>query len=565
MLRSRLRQPVPSGRRRPAGWRAGLVMALLSFLSAAYTAAATVTPELKRAARQMNVTPEALQQARQTLREVTDLASRQPPFPADLASPLATAWSRLHPREAPAQLERIFRTLNMQLQNAEPAESVPTQLAMAGVLRSLANVDPDRAWTLMQQWPAVEGPPEEPPIDGPAARHPPTERIRQQARESVLAELVRCDPDRATPLLEAMARENPAGLMQGGSWMYMLQQTRPELWTKLADEALKAYKDQPLTRQTMGNYMQLLRGLNWTDPDLIAPTARQAIQQLKSMGPENIPDRAVVLRVQDESVRLEGAEAMALEVVRSLRSSPGLAMEVMAEFPGLAEKLNKIGGSDVVFRPSSGTTSRNNVMEEDLTPMSRRRSSDGSGGGFGSRMVGRQCPNDSKPSQALRARLRELASQESGFDQLVREATNLSYSQPEMGEEALRLAEGLVDENAEPAVKAERWIRLVNGYAMMDSEISSNLLEKAFTAVQELQDTPPDEAEARPPPQPGMDPVARMQTELFKALARSDGTRALERARRLTDERARMIALLGVMQGLLGHAGDFIGYGGYFR
>src|SRR5262249_39818145 len=130
-----------------------------------------------------------------------------------------------------------------------------------------------------------------------------------------------------------------------------------------------------------------------------------------------------------------------------------------------------------------------------------------------------------------------------------------------LAEEALRAAEGLVDKADSPTMKAERLTRLASAYAQLDGEIDSNLLDKAFAAVKKISEPPTEETEERKPVRPGYDRGAMLQNQLFPALARADFRSAMERARQLPNEKPKLSAILGILQGLDGSIG-YRGFGG---
>jgi hypothetical protein len=537
---------------------------LMTGLSITQTYAASTTREVKRTARNLHITSETLLQARQLLREVTDLALQLPTLPVDQMPVLASAWMRLNAPEAATQSERLFRALRTQSESAEPSETPALQLALAGIVQLLAYADPERAWTLFQQWPAVQETSQEPANEGDSSRLRSAGQARRQAQAAVIAALTICDPDRGTTLLQDLQREDPNALTEQGSMMGMLLYSNPELSVQMAKEAMKAYKDQPLTKENVNNHINSLQRLAWAEPDMVGPAARELAQQLKTAEPASISDRPLTLRSQETSIQLDGAEPLVLNLLRSLRMQPSVAIKLLADFPSLESKLNQIGGPDVIFRYGARSSSKDGRAEEDLTPPHKRKASDDSlSSPRNFPPMDGTCPKGSKRIEQWRRKLQELAAKESGFDRLIMEARNLSYNNPELAEEPLRLAQGLVDKTDSPTVKAERLVRLVEVYALLDNEIDSTLMEKAFAAVQEITETPAQEPteEHKPARPPGFDRNAMLQMQIFSALARTDFQRALNRARTLPSDRLKLVAFMGILQSVFG---DSVGAGGYF-
>lgn len=555
---------------------AGLAVMIMTITVPPGMAASAAQRELKRAARDLRLPTESVTLARQALREVTDLVLQLPSIPPDQIYPLAQAWARLHRSQAAAQGERIFNALHSRLDQAETAEAQSLRVGLSSVIQAVSSVDPERAWSLMQRWPAGPRASDGDP-DPRLASY--ADQMRAQTQRSVISALSACNPDRAAAMIQNVLRDSENGPAEREALLGLLHETNPELHSQLAQDALQNYKEQPFTRDNLYKQMNLLQNLSWSEPELMNSAAMDMVRRLRDSDIDGAGERPLTLRGRQGTVELNSNERAALNMIRMLRMQPNLMMQTLTEFPALADKLDQVGGLDLVLRGGSFTSSGDGSQTEDFTVDPRRSVPKGGAiytGGFRPYPAeSKLCSGQDARASQVRSQLAEIAQQENGFEQLLREAQSLSDKKPDLAEEALRLAEGRLKDEITPTMKAERLVRLAGAYADLDGEIDTNLLDRAFTAITEM-----SEATAQKPeePTPGSNRTRRgsmpgiggassrpdyplvLQGQLLSSLARTDLRRALDRARLLPSAQAKVAAFMQILGELAGS-----GYGGPYN
>jgi hypothetical protein len=520
--------------------------------------------ELKRAARRLRLPPQRLEQARLALREGTDLALRLEALPVDQLYLLANTWIQLNRPEAVNYLERIFYSVQQRATSATPEQYVRLIQPLPQILQALSTLDSQRAQDLLQRWPA---PPaqlnSENSVGGGTVSTRSWEQLKGQAEQAIMKERVRHDPQQVASLLDKSSSDQSVSYYDRGALANQLSNGHYERGEALVREGIRRFQSQPLTSQTVREFMQMLQTIGWNYPDAVGAGAKTLIRRLRTSDVSNLTDQPMFLRSSDQSVQLGPTERVALELLRGLGNRPGLVSELMGQMPGLDEKLNMVGGLDTALRSGSWTVRPDGSVEQNLTPQRAAKAS----ASTASETVRDLKAEASRDPEAVRRKLRELAQDPANFDALTQAIYDYTWDYPELAEAAVDLAKGLVDALEPVAYRAYRLLNLIRAERNLDGEADRSLLYKGFDLVRQMQDE-----EREPAAQPeasaaeGSAPPARraadrsgvyalsaseqIYADFIAELARLDAPAAISRTRSLPDSPFKLNVLLRIAQSL---------------
>jgi len=131
-----------------------LSLALVTSISSGQTVVsiANQSKELRRTAHQLRISPDHLKNAREALKQATDLARRGSDM--NVVPQLAQHWIRIDKSRAPGALEELYGYLSANAREAGTTAIYQRCIASAqSLLRSLATLDTDRTVALWRNWP----------------------------------------------------------------------------------------------------------------------------------------------------------------------------------------------------------------------------------------------------------------------------------------------------------------------------------------------------------------------------------------------------------------------------
>src|SRR5437867_723314 len=160
--------------------------------------------ELKRSAHRLRMGVEQLKNARQALREATELAMRLDPAPSHQFASLGASWLDLDRSRAAEKLESLYNSLrSAALAAASGYDYQRCSESAISILSHISSFDPDRALQLAGDWPAQQASQRE----GPQVSR---DQLLSQFFRNNLMQLSQRDPDKALALLSQRGSTNQA-------------------------------------------------------------------------------------------------------------------------------------------------------------------------------------------------------------------------------------------------------------------------------------------------------------------------------------------------------------------
>ena len=198
--------------------------------------------ELKRSAHRLRMGVEQLKNARQALREATELAMRLDPAPSHQFASLGASWLDLDRSRAAEKLESLYNSLrSAALAAASGYDYQRCSESAISILSHISSFDPDRALQLAGDWPA----PPSPQGDGPQVSR---DQLLSQFFRNNLMQLSQRDPDKALALLSQRGSSNQADYWVRGQLASQLSNMgRKEDALTLIDQVISNFRQNSAT------------------------------------------------------------------------------------------------------------------------------------------------------------------------------------------------------------------------------------------------------------------------------------------------------------------------------
>ena len=541
-----------------------LSLALVTSISSGQTVVsiANQSKELRRTAHQLRISPDHLKNAREALKQATDLARRGSDM--NVVSQLAQHWIRIDKSRAPGALEELYGYLSANAREAGTTAIYQRCIASAqSLLRSLATLDTDRTVALWRNWP-----------DPPASLGDEFRRAQLQAQSVFLNQLKGDSPITGPPmtdlssLRQSAARGSYGAAAQLASQLLQVNEKGEAI--KAIDDAIADFRQRQADPRVLSQYLSFVRQLPGLDTDRYLQAVNALIPALdKQTG----PNAGGTIKIGDQSVHLTASEAAVIELCRNMMGRPELAMRTLNMAPGLKSKLDRIGGIDSISPIGAPPSARVPVsMDYSIDGTNRttfNSTGSSSGGGTGPIAV-MGAPGTSNPSgadlyQTLRGKLAknpalveqklsEAAKTPDQIDSLIRVATMSAMADPDLASLALEKASQLLMQVEPLSKRASVLQSMISAYQRCDGEVDPELLQKGLAVVQQLRDEEKDKP-SRLPAAAGMmvaraGPADQLEMAIIAELAIDNFDGALRFVRMMPDE-SKVQALLRIVQSLL--------------
>ncbi len=484
--------------RRPYVLLTGVCLALLQV---PYSFAQTVvniggtTKEMRRTAHQLRISVDRLINAREALKQATELARTNSDTMA--FSQIAQDWTRLDRTRAPGALEDLYSWVRVAAQDAKDVQTYQRckQSAQA-LLRTLASLDADRAVNLWQMWP-----------DPPSSLGEVFRKTSSQADALFAKQLTSqgagpgMGPD-TTMLAQAAARGDYGST--GRIAVQMTQSGERNEAVKLVDQAIADFKQGNADPRSVSSYLTLVRQLPNVDPDRYL-TAMNAL--MPSLERQQSPGSGGTITVGSQTLQITASEAAVIDMCRGLSGRPDLAMKTLNMAPGLKSKLDRVGGIDGILRPMPGAQDTV-TMSYSIDGMSRTTYNAGGNQSGSFTSTSSMAPAGSPASSAasamdlyntvrgklaknpefVRQKLAEASKSPDQINALISLASRANFQEPDLASMALDAASQLLMQVEPLQKRASVFQSLMQAYQNCDGEVDATLIQKGLILVQQLRD-----------------------------------------------------------------------------
>ncbi len=518
------------------------------------------TKELKRTAHQLRISIDHLKNAREALRQATDLARRSPDIPT--FSQIAQNWIRLDRSKAPAALEDLYAWVRAGARDVADTETYQRNASAAqALLRSLATLDSARALTLWQRWP-------DPPSSLDEAYRRSQAEAGAQFAKQLSAQGSGSGGGQASDLTQLRAEAGRGVYTSVAALAMLLTQSGDKAEAlQLVDQAIANFRQREPDPPALSSYMMFLRQLPYVDPDRYLMGLNSVLPAIDKLGAANAGG---TVTVGTQTVQLTGSEAAVIDLCRSLSARPELAMKTLNSMPGLKSKLDRVGGIDGIVGPS-GRSQTPVTLNYSIDGRSRITfNTSGTSSSLSAGIIG--STSGANPSSALdlyesvrgklsqdpafvRRKLEEVSKNPDQIDALIQLANRSNYQEPDLASMALEAAARLLT-LVEPLQKrASVFQNLMRASQNCDGEVDAGLLQQGLVLVQQLRNEETGNAQANPASgsavpgrMAGMGDQLEMAIVAELALENFDG--ALRYVRLMPDE-LKVPALLRIVQSLV--------------
>ncbi len=489
--------------------------------------------ELKRTAYRMRIPVEHLRNAREALQEATDLAKRLRPVQAASFTQLGSYWVLLHRSKAESSIKELVSTLRSAAQDAREAHGYTEATSAArSLLAALAQLDPDGALQLVRRWP-------EPSKSlGEAARKTKAE-MEDQFRRAAVERISYSNPDAALRLrsgIEGSGYSDYGAIAQIADSLALAG--RKEQATRLIDQAIADLGAAKPNSIEAIDSVQVAQTVSRIAPDRFSDIFKLLTESAASLPVAGSPS----LRMGEQVIVLENAEAVALNLLTNLEQKPTLVMKALDSMPDLKSKLEAVGGIDSVLAGGPVEISYGNQGE--LQSMTHY----GPEAGYGDRSLYAELRGKAAKDPVLvRERLAGLSPSPEQIQDLLNLASISALEDPDMSAIALETARKLVARIEPISARVPMFAQMLRISRRCDGEVDPEILKQGFLLVADLREEEKDQVKAvgRVPGRSGADMLERA---LISQLAIDDFQSAIRYVRTMPDEQARLSTLLAVAE-----------------
>jgi hypothetical protein len=517
--------------------------------------------DLKRTAHRYRITIDQLANARTALKEATDLAMRME-SPTNDYSMLARMWIQLDRKKS---REAIASLLAQVCTMAESAEDLPTyrQSTSIGVqlLTVLGEVDPEKAAQIKDLWPAPA------PKIGEAGQQALAQfqtdagnRLATTAGAPPLASVEQYLDPQKSATLPLMNRINLASSLMSSN-----QRDKAKA---LLDQAIVDMGKAVPESGKAGDYENFLRGLASLYPERLT----DAFEIYRGLfARQDSANPGTIYEAGDQRILLTPLETTTLNMIRGLYGRPELTLKLMEANPGLRSKLAALGGIDRIINPSamSGNVPARlyPANSPPPPPVSNAVQPGGISGDARGNTASGEKPLDPAElfrtlrgkaefnPELVRRKLADVCTKKEHFNILINLAQISSSQDPDLGSVALELARGFLTAFDSLQQQESALRTLINTMRQVDGEVDPGLIRQGFTLVSDMK----EEEKKRVLPQGGtllslpIHPSDDLEIMLIAQMAMDDFTSAIQRARSMDADSARIRALLQIAQSLMSY------------
>jgi hypothetical protein len=492
--------------------------------------------ELKRTSHQLHIPVGQLKNAREALRDATALAKKVGPNASVQSSMLAESWILLYRSKAAESIESIFDSYRLAAKKAADLQFYRQCTAAAqSLLSPLFEVNPDKANTLLKEWPV-------PDLSlGDEARQFRDQIISQQ-QQQLMHRMGYRDPEKALELLQAKSPVALSYALRGRLAQHMVNTGRRDKAFDLVDQTLSDFKRNP-DRVPLDDYANFVQQLPMVSPghfleafDLLAKAA------MNSSPGSNTPSAT---NVGSETLMLEPGEATVLSVFRSLLGRPELLVKALSTLPALKMKIDRVGGIDYYLNPNTAPTQ---MSPEAVTAPTQAVSSDGqlSASELYQLLRGKA----EKDPSMVRAKLSASVKGAEQVEILLQVAQRAALDDPELSSVALEIASPLVLQVSPLPRRATLLQQLIRLYRQCDGEVSPKILRDGFVVADQVRE---EEKENHPQraQRTGLNSMAdQLELVILAELALDDFPTAIRFVRSMPDDAVKYGALMQIIQSL---------------
>lgn len=488
------------------------------------------------------MTAEQLANAREALKEATELARRSPD-PSVMVE-LVSCLMRLAPGQVQESVEGIYAQLRTTAQSAPDLQAYQRWTSSAQALLSgYAGLNPARVAEMVRQWP-------EPPASlGESARTWYAQSITR-FNGMIAPSIAGAAPKQAMGMAMPPTDSGMEYARNGMLVMKLNQSGSKGEALKLIDQMFESFAGRDPNPQVVRAYGSFLNKVALVDPDRY----RRGLSLLRpALSKPGNPGSGGVLTVGDQSVTLTWAEAAVVDLCRNTVGSPALAVEALDLIPGLKAKVEAVGFITQVIngRPKAAYNFSYSL--------------DGRSGGGGGVPV-RQDPaadlyasvrGQSKTNPDLaRQKLAEAAPTPDRMNVLTSLAARARVEDPELATMALDLAVQLVKQITPVRNRAVPLQNLLRSYRTIKGKINAELLQEGFSLLNQLNAA----EEIRKPTMVRMGSATTMvrsvgssavevEATLLAELAIADFAQAIRFVQKIPEDQ-RLVVLVRMVQGL---------------
>jgi hypothetical protein len=440
--------------------------------------------ELKRTAHRVRIPVEQLKNARQALKEATDLVKKIDPYPIQQLVNLTQIYAQLDRSKLKAVIESFIHDLRSEAANATTLQryQLATSAAFA-LMRTDSDADYDKMLQLIRNWP-------DPKIAASDTLKSFRESMESQAKSQALNQLANTDPEKAMALLPqpgdsgaypyAAAGQVAMGLMNSG---------KKDAAFRLADQIISGFDPNTANAQAIQNYQSFVQtfGRN-LDSGRANAAVGSLVTALKNQGQSDGCSR-MTLKSGDASVELTCAESRILDIARSAILKPAFTLQTLDSMPGLKSKLDGIGGIDALYSGNQVTTTYTSGVSGSGGGISRIVSS-GSAGSTGN-------PSNlyqelkGKDAATIKSRLKDTS-----IETMISMAMNAANQDPDFSAIVLEVAEQLLPQVEPLQSRASVLRNLMQAYRQVEGESDPAMLKSGFIIADQLKQEYSEKMEA---------------------------------------------------------------------
>lgn len=524
---------------------------VLFALSLAYTCFAQQKPrfevvnasskELKRTAHRLRIPVEQLKNAREALKEATDLIRKTDPYPMKQLFNLVQMWTQLDRSRSKEVIDSFINDLRSKAAKCTDLGQYQSITSIGlSLIQQNSTASPEKALQLIRDWP-------EPNIAASDQLKSFRDGLESQMKNQVLSQLANSDPEKALSLLPqpgdsgsypySIASQVAMNLMNSG---------KKDAALRLADQVIGSF-DPNASKENpdLMNYQYFVQTVGRIDAGRANSALGGLVTALMNQ-PDSDNCGYLGIKTGGTSITLTCSETRMFNLVQNSRSSPTFAMKALDSMPGLKSKLEGIGGIDGLWGSNSLNMSYYSGKNQQGTVSS--------GGGTFVNPYNLIQELKGKDASTIKSKLKDKT-----VDELISLAMNAAYQDPDFGATVLEMAEPLIPQ-VEPLQKRATVLQnFIQAHRQVEGESDPEMLKTGFVIADQLRQEQAEKEETQKS-NPliivggvrnfGISQPDQLEAFLVAELSRDNYESAMRYARSVESNNAKLQCLILIAQAL---------------
>jgi hypothetical protein len=510
------------------------IFALLAMFTVVWPVHSEEPKELKITAHRLHIPAEQLKNARQALREATDLFMNSTQY--HYTQTLYMSWQQLNPSKAGETAEEFIRKFRSEAMAAIDVKTYQEATIYAvSLVKRISDSDFEKIQQFIRSW----------PVPAPGIAVPPDflKKMESEARENTQWKLAISDPQQALTLLFDDSKKYDyrfswqiaQGLMNAG---------KKEDADQVIDRSIRNFIENAKDEESIQGYRNFLWSAGRELDDKHATAAINALINKIASQKEGI-DCSGKLTVSESSIDLTCTESEALDIIHRFSNRPELLVRTLDSFPSLKSKLAASGGIDSTYRNKSelkiirnGSTEKRFGRGDPEVPENSEK-------------LLKELSGQVKSNPGYVKRRLKDAAKKSGIEILTRMAWTNPFRNDitggaELAGMALEIARQLNNED-----KLHEEFSLIQAYQQLEGTVDRELFKNAFLFVEQMKKEeskpkPAGQIEIRMGPCSPFTGAECLESRLVHELAKDSFEEAMAHARSVENNDLKFECLLTV-------------------